>query len=57
MADLRPLAVVTGAPTRIGYALARRCAENGFDPRSAASRRARVSPDQAARLTGEADFR
>jgi short-subunit dehydrogenase len=27
----RPLAVVTGALTGIGYELARRCAENGFD--------------------------
>jgi short-subunit dehydrogenase len=27
----RPLAVVTGASTGIGYELARRCAENGFD--------------------------
>ena len=27
----RPLAVVTGASTGIGYELARCCAENGFD--------------------------
>lgn len=31
MADLRPLAVVTGASTGIGYELAKQCAENGFD--------------------------
>jgi short-subunit dehydrogenase len=29
--DTRPLAVVTGASTGIGYELARCCAENGFD--------------------------
>jgi uncharacterized protein len=29
--DARPLAVVTGASTGIGYELARCCAENGFD--------------------------
>src|SRR4051812_17891901 len=27
----RPLAVVTGASTGIGYELAKQCAENGFD--------------------------
>jgi short-subunit dehydrogenase len=27
----RPLAVVTGASTGIGYEFAKRCAENGFD--------------------------
>ncbi|MEX6506180.1 SDR family NAD(P)-dependent oxidoreductase [Jiella sp. M17.18] len=31
MADQRPLAVVTGASTGIGFELARLCAENGFD--------------------------
>jgi short-subunit dehydrogenase len=31
MADPRPLAVVTGASTGIGFELARQCAENGFD--------------------------
>lgn len=30
-AGLRPLAVVTGASSGIGYHLAKRCAENGFD--------------------------
>jgi short-subunit dehydrogenase len=29
--DTRPLAIVTGASTGIGYELAKRCAENGFD--------------------------
>src|SRR3954470_1629792 len=29
--DTRPLALVTGASTGIGYELARCCAENGFD--------------------------
>ena len=28
---IRPLAVVTGASTGIGYELARCCAQNGFD--------------------------
>ena len=31
MSELRPLAVVTGASTGIGYELAKQCAENGFD--------------------------
>jgi short-subunit dehydrogenase len=31
MADARPLAVVTGASTGIGYELAKCCAQNGFD--------------------------
>ena len=29
--NARPLAVVTGASTGIGYELAKRCAEHGFD--------------------------
>src|SRR5215207_6346040 len=29
--SLKPLAVVTGASTGIGYELARQCIENGFD--------------------------
>jgi uncharacterized protein len=31
MSDVRPLAVVTGASTGIGYELAKLCAKNGFD--------------------------
>lgn len=31
MAEARPLAIVTGASTGIGYELAKCCAENGFD--------------------------
>jgi short-subunit dehydrogenase len=32
MADeMRPLAVVTGASTGIGFELAKQCAQNGFD--------------------------
>jgi len=31
MSDQRPLAIVTGASTGIGYELAKCCAENGFD--------------------------
>ena len=30
-ANMRPLAVITGASVGIGYELARYCAENGFD--------------------------
>ena len=36
--DLKPLAVVTGASSGIGYELARQCAENGFDLVIAADR-------------------
>ena len=38
MVDLRPLAVVTGASSGIGYELAKQCAENGFDLIIAADR-------------------
>jgi short-subunit dehydrogenase len=37
--DIRPFAIVTGASTGIGYELAKRCAENGFDLLVAADRR------------------
>src|SRR5947209_2048752 len=36
--DLKPLAVVTGASSGIGYELAKLCAENGFDLVIAADR-------------------
>src|SRR3990167_282434 len=38
MVDLRPLAVVTGASSGIGYELAKLCAQNGFDLIIAADR-------------------
>ncbi len=38
MVDLRPLAVVTGASSGIGYELAKQCAQNGFDLIIAADR-------------------
>jgi short-subunit dehydrogenase len=38
MVDLRPLAVVTGASSGIGYELAKLCAQNGFDLTIAADR-------------------
>ena len=37
-ADIRPLAVVTGASSGIGYELAKLCAQNGFDLVIAADR-------------------
>ncbi|MBV8093997.1 MAG: SDR family NAD(P)-dependent oxidoreductase [Acetobacteraceae bacterium] len=39
MAERRPLAIVTGASTGIGYELARCCAQNGFDLVIAANER------------------
>ncbi len=52
MPELRPLAVVTGASTGIGYELARQCAENGFDLLIAADEPGIVEAAQALRQSG-----
>ena len=52
MPELRPLAVVTGASTGIGYELAKRCAENGFDLLIAADEPGIVEAAQALRQSG-----
>ena len=39
MSDYRPLAIVTGASTGIGFALAKCCAEEGIDLLIAANER------------------
>jgi short-subunit dehydrogenase len=52
MPELRPLAVVTGASSGIGYELARLCAENGFDLVIAADRPEIVEAAQAFRALG-----
>lgn len=50
--DLRPLAMVTGASSGIGYELARLCAENGYDLVIAADRPEIVEAAQAFRGMG-----
>ena len=52
MSELRPLAVVTGASSGIGYELARLCAENGFDLVIAADRPEIVESAQALQTLG-----
>ena len=52
MPELRPLAVVTGASTGIGYELARQCADNGFDLLIVADEPAIVEAGQALRQSG-----
>jgi uncharacterized protein len=52
MAELRPLAVITGASSGIGYELAKLCAENGFDLVIAADRPEIVEAAQALRGFG-----
>ena len=52
MPELRPLAVVTGASTGIGYELARQCAENGFDLLVAADEAGIVEAAQGLRQAG-----
>lgn len=47
--DARPLALVTGASTGIGYELAKRCVENGFD--------LLIAADEPAIVQAAADFR
>jgi short-subunit dehydrogenase len=50
--DLRPLAVVTGASSGIGYELAKLCAENGYDLVIAADRPEIVEAAQAFQQMG-----
>lgn len=52
MADLRPLALVTGASSGIGYELARQCAENGFDLFVVADEASIVEAAQGLRAAG-----
>jgi short-subunit dehydrogenase len=52
MESLRPLAVVTGASSGIGYHLARECAEHGYDLLLAADRLEIVEAAQAMRQHG-----
>ncbi len=52
MADLRPLALVTGASSGIGYELARQCAENGFDLFIVADEASIVEAAQGLRAAG-----
>jgi len=54
MSDLRPLAVITGASSGIGYELAKRAAENGFDLVIAADRPEITEAAQAFRQSGAA---
>jgi short-subunit dehydrogenase len=54
MADNKPLAVVTGASTGIGFALARQCALNGFDLVIAADEPAIEDAATTLRATGAA---
>ena len=52
MSEIRPLAVVTGASSGIGYELAKLCVENGFDLVIAADRPEIVEAAQALRRSG-----
>jgi len=52
MSSARPLAVVTGASSGIGYELARLCAENGYDLAIAADQPAIVEAKQALEASG-----
>jgi short-subunit dehydrogenase len=52
--DGRPLAIVTGASSGIGYELARQCAENGFDLLIAADEGAIVDTAEDFRALGGA---
>lgn len=52
MPDLRPLAVVTGASSGIGYELAKLCAEDGYDLVIAADRPEIVEAAQALTQSG-----
>ena len=52
MSTLRPLAVVTGASSGIGYELAKLCVEHGYDLAIAADERAIVEAKQAFETMG-----
>jgi len=52
MSSLRPLAVVTGASSGIGYELAKLCAENGYDLAIAADQPTIVEAKQALEAIG-----
>ncbi len=52
MSDLRPLAVVTGASSGIGYELAKLCVENGYDLVIAADEASIVEAKQALEAQG-----
>jgi short-subunit dehydrogenase len=52
MSDIKPLAVVTGASSGIGYELAKLCAEHGYDLAIAADQREIVEAKQAFERTG-----
>lgn len=52
MPDIRPLAVVTGASSGIGYELARCCAEDGYDLAIAADRAELVEAKQGLEAIG-----
>ncbi len=55
MPELRPLAVVTGASTGIGYELAKQCAENGYDLLIVADESAIVEAAQGIQTEGQVE--
>ena len=55
MPELRPLVVVTGASTGIGYELAKQCAENGYDLLIVADESAIVEAAQGIQTEGQVE--
>ncbi len=55
MPELRPLAVVTGASTGIGYELAKQCVENGYDLLIVADESAIVEAAQGIQTEGQVE--